>query len=238
LVTIEDDAEWNRFVEAAKHFPARLSWVGVLNENESGAVGGGEWVWKEEGNPQCSQEFFASGEYEDAAKGLKEGEYFGAMVPLRNPEKNTEGIYAKQNIYSMPSFDWNVTGMIVEYQKNLSSTYTLNGWALSDHPRMKAGVPGHFYRGMEEGGSEAPLFSEGTGPVVMPMESNRPSKNLEYGGQTGQGLSRLCIDRYHNGANNVAFMDGSVDSVKLAELWKLKWHKQWKAPRQLPRVGK
>jgi prepilin-type processing-associated H-X9-DG protein len=138
----------------------------------------------------------------------------------------------------MPSFDWKVTGMIVEYQKNLSSTYTLNGWAVSDHSRMKSGVSDCFYRGMEEGGSEAPLFSEGTGPMVMPMESNRPSKNLEYGGQTGQGLSRLCIDRYHNGANNVAFMDGSVNSVKLAELWKLKWHKQWKAPRQLPRVGK
>ena len=225
-------------MEAAKHCPPRLSWVGVLNENESGAVGGGEWVWKEEGNPQCAQEYFASGEYEDAAKGLKEGEYFGAMVPLRNPEKNTDGIYAKQNIYSMPSFDWNVTGMIVEYQKNLSSTYTLNGWAVSDHPRMKAGVSDHFYRGMEEGGSEAPLFSEGTGPVVMPMESNRPAKDLKYGGQTGQELSRLCIDRYHNGANNVAFMDGSVDSVKLAELWKLKWHKQWKTPSQLPRVGK
>jgi prepilin-type processing-associated H-X9-DG protein len=59
---------------------------------------------------------------------------------------------------------------------------------------------------------------------------------LEYGGQTGQGLSRLCIDRYHNGASNVAFMDGSVDSVKLADLWELKWHKQWKAPRRLPQV--
>ena len=101
---------------------------------------------------------------------------------------------------------------------------------------MKSGVSDHFYRGMEEGGSEVPLFSEGTGPMVMPMESNWPAKDLEYGGQTGQGLSRLCIDRYHNSANNVAFMDGSVDSVKLAELWKLKWHKQWKAPRQLPRM--
>jgi len=48
----------------------------------------------------------------------------------------------------------------------------------------------------------------------------------------------LCIDRYHNGANNVSFMDGSVDRVKLAELWKLKWHKQWKAPSRLPQVGK
>ena len=126
--------------------------------------------------------------------------------------------------------------MIVEYQKNLSSTYTLNGWAVSDHLRMKNGVPNHFYRGMEEGGSEAPLFSEGTGPVVMPMESNQPAKDLEYGGQTGQGLSRLCIDRYHSGANNVAYMDGSVDAVKLAELWKLKWHKQWQAPNRLPNV--
>jgi len=234
LVTIEDDAEWERFVEAAKHFPSRLSWVGVVNENELGTVGGGQWIWKEEGNPACQQEYFALGEYEDAAK--QKGEYFGAMVPKRQPEKNKEGVYLKQNVFSMPSFDWKVTGMIVEYQKNLSSTYTLNNWAVSDHPRMKNRLSNHFYRGMEEGGSEAPLFSEGTGPVVMPMESNRPAKDLEYGGQTGQGLSRLCIDRYHNGANNVAVMDGSVDSVKLAELWKLKWHKQWQAPSRLPKV--
>ena len=234
-MTIDDDEEWNRFVEAASHFPPRLSWVGVVNENESGAIGGGQWVWKKEGNPVCSKEYFASGEFEDAAE--QGGEFFGAMVPRRNPQKGGGGVYPKQNIHSMPSFDWKVTGLIVEYQKNLSSTYTLNGWAVSKHARMQGSASGNFYRGMEEGGSEVPLFSEGTGPVVMPMESNQPASNLDYGGQTGEGLSRLCIDRYHNGANNVAFMDGSVDSVKLAQLWSLKWHQQWKAPRRLPQVG-
>ena len=128
-------------------------------------------------------------------------------------------------------------GYIIERQAIFSSTYTLNGWAVSDHPRMNGGTFRIiFIAGWKRAAAKSPLFSEGTGPVVMPMESNRPAKDLKYGSQKGQGLSRLCIDRYHNGANNVAFMDGSVDSVKLADLWKLKWHKQWKAPRQLPRM--
>jgi len=91
---------------------------------------------------------------------------------------------------------------------------------------------------MGEGGSEVPLFSEGTGPMVRPDASDRPAADLRMGGQTGQGLSILNIDRYRNGANNVAFMDGSVDSVKLPDFWQLKWHRQWRPPSRLPEMPK
>ena len=62
---------------------------------------------------------------------------------------------------------------------------------------------------------------------MMPYESDRPAVDLRMGGQAGQGLDRIDINRYRNGANNVAYMDGSVNSVKLPDLWKLKWHRKW-----------
>ena len=200
------------------------AWMGARKKED-------DWQWVDSG-AGVPKKYFAANEFDNT----DEGRGYGSFMPLGQTKQSPSDQDGRGLLYNTQNLDWSVHGYIIERQAIFSSTYTLNGWAVSDHPRMKAGVSDHFYHGMEEGGSEAPLFSEGTGPVVMPMESNRPAKDLEYGGQKGQGLSRLCIDRYHNGANNVAFMDGSVDSVKLAELWKLKWHKQWKAPRQLPRM--
>lgn len=40
----------------------------------------------------------------------------------------------------------------------------------------------------------------------------------------GQQLGRFCIDR-HNMAVNIGFIDGSVNKLKLGNLWGLKWNK-------------
>nr|WP_236782752.1 H-X9-DG-CTERM domain-containing protein [Anaerohalosphaera lusitana] len=37
---------------------------------------------------------------------------------------------------------------------------------------------------------------------------------------------RVALDR-HDGAVNVAFMDGSVSKVDIKELWSLKWSRVW-----------
>lgn len=39
-------------------------------------------------------------------------------------------------------------------------------------------------------------------------------------------ISRLLIDR-HNEKINICFMNGSVDNIKLTDLWTLKWHKEF-----------
>ena len=36
----------------------------------------------------------------------------------------------------------------------------------------------------------------------------------------------FCIDR-HEGGINMLFMDWHVDKIRLKELWKLKWHKNF-----------
>ena len=52
----------------------------------------------------------------------------------------------------------------------------------------------------------------------------------------GTGMSRICIDRYGNKANNVAFFDGSVRNIHLQNLWGLPWHQDWKVPAKLPEL--
>jgi prepilin-type processing-associated H-X9-DG protein len=52
------------------------------------------------------------------------------------------------------------------------------------------------------------------------------------------GIARACLNRYQDFANNVSFMDGHVESVKLPDLWTLKWHRHWKTPANLPELPK
>jgi|TARA_B100001971_G_scaffold205466_1_gene222972 hypothetical protein len=204
-----------------------LAWVGAISESVPGVGGNGRWVWKNGRDTEIEPRFFAQNEMDD-------GQYFGALPLPKNLKKGADGNYTKGSLCSMASFDWKVQGLIMESRPNFSSSYTFNGWALNDHPRMNGAEEGKFCRSFEEAGSEVPLFSEGTGPMIMPDVSDRPAADLRMGGQTGQGLSRATINRYFNRANNVAFADGGVESVKLPDLWRLKWHREWQTPNRLP----
>jgi prepilin-type processing-associated H-X9-DG protein len=42
----------------------------------------------------------------------------------------------------------------------------------------------------------------------------------------------VCINR-HRGNINVAFLDSSVRSVGLKEIWKLEWHRGWSNDKHL-----
>ena len=227
LPTFDSDEKWNHFMELVKAEGLRwrgLAWVGAISESEPGAGGDGRWLWKNGQDTQIEPEFFEENEMDD-------GQFFGALRLPKGLEKGVDSNYPKGGLCSMPSFDWNVRGLVIEYAGDLSSSYIFNGWALSDHPRMKGSEEGKFFRSLEGGGSEAPLFSEGTGPMMMPYESDRPAVDLRMGGQAGQGLDRSTIDRYRNGANNVAYMDGSVNSVKLPGLWNQKWQTLARLPK-------
>ena len=209
-----------------------LAWVGAISESAPGVGGNGRWVWRNDRDTGIEPEYFAENEMDDPLE--NDGQYFGALRFPKGLKKGADGNYTKGGLCSMASFDWKVQGLIMESRPNFSSSYTFNGWALNDHPRMNGAEENKFYRSFEEGGSETPLFSEGTGPMIMPDASDRPAADLRMGGQTGQGLSRATINRYFNRANNVAFADGRVESVKLPDLWELKWHREWQVPGLLP----
>ena len=211
-----------------------LAWVGGIYKSQPGVESNGRWVWKNGRDTDIESGFFEENEMDGPQS--SDGEFFGALRLPKGLEKGADGNYPKGGLCSMPSFDWKVQGLIMESRPNFSSSYTFNGWAMNDHPRMNGAEENKFYRSFEEAGSEAPLFSEGTGPMIMPDASDRPAADLRMGGQTGQGLSRITINRFLNGANNVAFSDGRVESVKLPDLWELKWHREWQTPDRLPKM--
>jgi prepilin-type N-terminal cleavage/methylation domain-containing protein len=85
-----------------------------------------------------------------------------------------------------------------------------------------------------KGANRIPLFGDsmwrGGGPFYMNgnPQSNRirpPDFNGQWLG-AGYEMMHFCIDR-HNSVTNHAFMDWSVRSVGLKELWALKWHREY-----------
>ena len=48
----------------------------------------------------------------------------------------------------------------------------------------------------------------------------------DHGNAKGHSLGRFCIDR-HPGGVNIVFLDGSARTVRLAELWQLRWNKSF-----------
>ena len=112
----------------------------------------------------------------------------------------------------------------------VSSSYSINAWAQEWNPLAESNWE-KFYTTWESGSSETPIFTEGICPDVMPRPTDKAPSNLL--GQNA-GMSRICINRYGNQANNVAFFDGSVRSVELPDLWKLPWYQGWQAPSRSP----
>ena len=82
------------------------------------------------------------------------------------------------------------------------------------------------------GGNNIPVFADsmwrGGGPFYQDGSSgsNRITPPAFSGQWSGAGheMKHFCIDR-HNGSINHLFLDWSVRSVGLKELWKLKWHR-------------
>jgi prepilin-type N-terminal cleavage/methylation domain-containing protein/prepilin-type processing-associated H-X9-DG protein len=108
-------------------------------------------------------------------------------------------------------------------------SYAINAWAQHGNPLAKT-EPHKFYDVWEHGSSEVPIFSDAIWADVMPRTGDDSAPTLD--GADG-GMARMCIDRHPDGIN-VAFMDGSVRTIKLPDLWSLKWHKEWKTPQHPP----
>jgi prepilin-type processing-associated H-X9-DG protein len=65
----------------------------------------------------------------------------------------------------------------------------------------------------------------GGGPYTYGQRGDPPEYKDEWKGYDNE-MMHFCIDR-HNGFVNYLFMDWSVRTVGLKELWKLKWHKKF-----------
>jgi prepilin-type N-terminal cleavage/methylation domain-containing protein/prepilin-type processing-associated H-X9-DG protein len=135
---------------------------------------------------------------------------------------------------------------------------TRNGWGWF---RGDSGpiLPDSFRREIEiQNPSNTPLFADGVDPwwlepgsIGGPQPTDFPATNLIFGSAPqGQTMGSFAIPRHGErqpkvasnfdprqrlpGAINIFFYDGHVELVKLDDLWKLYWHKNYVPPVKRP----
>jgi len=173
--------------------------------------------------------------------GWPRGNWIEALRPLY---RTKAGILvcptAKKRVDSMAnygSFDRTYlmgTGGMENRQEEAS--YGVNCWIYNSRPGQTAiqnrPVEWNWKSSDVKGAGQIPLFGDsmwrGGGPFYMDgnPQSNRirpPDFNGQWLGAAYE-MMHFCIDRHNS---NHAFMDWSVRSVGLKELWTLKWHRQY-----------
>ena len=107
-------------------------------------------------------------------------------------------------------------------------SYGTNGWT-EDKPAGWGSQPtDNFWRKMINipGSSKVPLLTDAQWIDTWPNPGDGPPSqpDMKWGGASY--FVRIVQDR-HNKRQNVAFADGSVETVGLKELWTLKWHRNY-----------
>lgn len=129
-------------------------------------------------------------------------------------------------------------------------SYALNGYLYTDSPY---GVKTNMFRSETDvlAPSQTPFFADAIWVDAWPSETDKPARNLFDGDKFAEGgLSRIAIPRHAAapsaavknfnpkeklpGAVNVGFADNHAETVRLENLWKLSWHKNWKVPAKRP----
>jgi len=132
-------------------------------------------------------------------------------------------------------------------------SYGLSAWVCNADPGAVFGDELYWRKSNVAGAGNIPIFLDSIWMTGWPDDSSVPP---EYNGQlvqqttTGQAKSCFmnfpppdedpsqpnlltgqmkffCINRHGHGMTNCLFMDSSVRSVGLKELWKLKWHRKF-----------
>ena len=108
-------------------------------------------------------------------------------------------------------------------------SYGLNGW-ICNAPQGSA-FDNYYWRTSQViDSTDVPVFLDCLWMVNWPDADSVPPA---YDGQPlqtwtlSEQMKNFCINRHGKGATNCLFLDWSVRSVGLKELWKLKWHKNF-----------
>lgn len=139
--------------------------------------------------------------------------------------------------------------VVKEGNRWYQGSYALNGYLYESSP---FGKQINYFKSESAISSPAttPIFADGMWVDTWPDEADRPPTNLRDGDINQDGLTRIALPRHSAspaaavrsfnvrnklpGAATVAFMDNHVETVKLENLWKLTWHKNWKTPDKRP----
>jgi prepilin-type N-terminal cleavage/methylation domain-containing protein/prepilin-type processing-associated H-X9-DG protein len=127
---------------------------------------------------------------------------------------------------------WNIFGEQGSYGMNLwacrniffSNAWHGPGWMYGfDQPFNSVSPPVAM-------DTDIPLFADCTWVGGWPWDTDTPPGNLYIGGgfgNPGGHLQRFVTNR-HGSTTNVIFLDGHAATVKLADLWRMKWDATFK----------
>ncbi len=114
----------------------------------------------------------------------------------------------------------------------LQGSYCLNGW-VQNAKEIKNRDPDfqddsdRFWRNcLIKGADNVPVLADGAWWWAEPESHHRPPERQGAGHASAGGIGFFCIDR-HDGAVNALFMDWSVRTTGLKQLWTLKWHRRY-----------
>jgi prepilin-type N-terminal cleavage/methylation domain-containing protein/prepilin-type processing-associated H-X9-DG protein len=105
-------------------------------------------------------------------------------------------------------------------------SYGWNWWLCDEnredkHWRNINSIPGNR--------NEIPVFVDALWVDALPRPTDQPPNG--YFTHIDRSMGSFCIDR-HNGTVNGVFVDFSVRSIGLKELWEIKWYRGWSADRR------
>jgi prepilin-type N-terminal cleavage/methylation domain-containing protein/prepilin-type processing-associated H-X9-DG protein len=124
-------------------------------------------------------------------------------------------------------------------------SYGVNSWVYNPLPDVTdiQGRPTEYnWRVLSQAAKSAhwvPVFGDcmwrGGGPYEEGRRGNPPAFDGAWSGADAE-MEHFCINR-HGGRVNLVFMDWSVRSVDLKQLWKLKWHRRFDTAGPWTRTG-
>ena len=137
--------------------------------------------------------------------------------------------------------------------QGFQGSYAINGWFYSEDQYNwdAAGQRKHFMKESQViNPANTPYFADSVWVDTWPEPSDRPARNLFNGDAFAGAMLRVAIPRHSfnaaaaprnfdprnklPGAINVNFADNHVETVKLDNLWKLDWHREWVVPAKRP----
>ncbi|MHC4637823.1 MAG: type II secretion system protein [Planctomycetota bacterium] len=113
---------------------------------------------------------------------------------------------------------------------NSKGSYGVNQWVYNPPLSIKnlwgRSTRSHWRTPDAKGAQEVPVFLDSMWAANHPVFYDEPPY---FDGEIGNSMRNFCIDRHGNGTINGLFLDWSVRTVGLKELWDLPWHKDWNA---------
>ncbi|MGZ8920426.1 MAG: hypothetical protein ACXW3L_05550 [Limisphaerales bacterium] len=165
------------------------------------------------------------------------------------PERTPAQMRQYPDIGGSTTYAWRV----FEGNRGFQGSYAINGWFYSEDQYNwdPVGQRKHFKNESEVvNPANTPYFADSVWVDTWPEPTDRPARNLFTGDGFAGAMLRVAIPRHSftasaaprnfnardklPGAVNVNFADNHVETVKLENLWKLQWHREWVVPAKRP----